>query len=94
MIRLRRNRVINFSAFELWQLNILFGEGRIKFRTLFLKVLKLPEFLRSGASLFHSAIVDGKNEFLKNLWRNLKNGILSAFLVVYDEGGGGGGGGY
>ena len=61
------NRVINFSAFGLWQLNILFGEGRIKFRILFLKALKLSEFLRSGANLFHSVIVDGKNEFLKKL---------------------------
>ena len=47
--RPRRNCVINFSALGLRQLNILFGEGRIKFRIVFLKMLKLSEFLRSGA---------------------------------------------
>ena len=30
-------------------------------------------------------MVEGKNEFLKRLWQNLKNGILSASLVVYDK---------
>ena len=30
--RARRNRVINFSVFGWWQLNILFEEGRAKFR--------------------------------------------------------------
>ena len=48
-------------------------------------MLSPSEFLRSGANLFHSIIVDGKNKFLKKLRQNLKNGILSAFLVVYDD---------
>ena len=39
MTKTRRNRVINFSAFGLWELNILFGERHIKFRIYFLKAL-------------------------------------------------------
>ena len=43
------------------------GTGRMKFRSFFLKVLRLAEFpipmLRSN--LFHSDIAEGKNEFLK-----------------------------
>ena len=35
------------NAFRLWQLNILLGEGGIKFRILFLKAQYLSEFLRS-----------------------------------------------
>ena len=30
-------------------------------------------------------IVDGKNDFLKQIRQNLKNEILSPLLVVYDD---------
>ena len=55
-------------------------------RMLVLKSDKLSAFLRPGSSLFHSMIVDGKNEFLKKLWFALRRGIFSAFLVGYNVG--------
>ena len=55
-------------------------------RMLVLKSDKLSAFLRPGPSLFHSRIVDGKNEFLKKLWFALRKGIFSAFLVGYNVG--------
>ena len=42
--------------------------------------LKLLHFRRLTSNLFHSVIVDGKKEFLKNLCLLLKQGILSEFL--------------
>ena len=41
-------------------------------------------FLRPGSNLFHSMIVDRKNEFLKKIWFALKSRMLSAFLVEYN----------
>ena len=54
-------------ALELWQLKILLGFGRIKFKILDLNKLRLFTFGMSESSLFHSAITDGKKEFLKKL---------------------------
>ena len=50
-------------------------------RILVLKSDKLSAFLRPGSNLFHSMIVDGKNEFLKKLWFVLRRRMFSAFLV-------------
>ena len=50
-------------------------------RMLVLKYDKLSAFLRPGSNLFHSMIVDGKNEFLKKLWFVLRRGMFSVFLV-------------
>ena len=47
-------------------------------RTLVLKSDKLSAFLRPGSGLFHSMIVDRKNEFLKKLWCALRWGMFSA----------------
>ena len=55
-------------------------------RILVLKSDKLSAFLRPGSNLFHSMIVDGKNEFLKKLWFVLRSGMFSAFLVWYNVG--------
>ena len=55
-------------------------------RMLVLKSDKLSAFLRPESSLFHSMIVDGKNEFLKKLWFALRRGMFSAFLVGYNVG--------
>ena len=55
-------------------------------RMLVLKSDKLSDFLRPGSSLFHSMIVDGKNELLKTLWFALRKGIFSAFLLGYNVG--------
>ena len=41
------------------------GTRPMKFRSFFLKVLRLAEFLMLRSSLFHSVIAEGKNEFLK-----------------------------
>ena len=53
-------------------------------RILVLKSGKLTAFLRPGSNLFYSMIVDGKNEFLKELWFVLRRGMFSAFLVGYN----------
>ena len=37
-----------------------------KIRTVFFKTLQLSEFLRSGANLFHSTVVDGKKRIFEN----------------------------
>ena len=55
-------------------------------RMLVLKSDKLSAFLRPESSLFHSMIVDGKNEFLKKLWFALRRGMFSGFLVRYNVG--------
>ena len=47
-------------------------------RTLVLKSDKLSAFLRPGSGLFHSMIVDRKNQFLKKLWCALRWGMFSA----------------
>ena len=41
------------------------GTRPMKFRSLFLKVLRLAEFLMLRSSLFHFDIAEGKNEILK-----------------------------
>ena len=41
------------------------GTDRMKFRSFFLKVLRLAEFPMLRSSFFHSDIAEGKNEFLK-----------------------------
>ena len=62
---------------------ILFAVGLIKFRTLFLKILRLGAFWILGSSLFHSIVTDGKKAFLEKLCLTSKWGILFAFLVEY-----------
>ena len=58
-----RSLVINLIPLGLWQLKRLLGDGLIKFKILFLKILKLLEFLTLWSSLFHSIIVDGKKKY-------------------------------
>ena len=48
-----RSLVINLIPLGLWQLKRLLGDGLVKFRILFLKILKLLEFLMLWSSLFH-----------------------------------------
>ena len=55
-------------ALGLWQLKILFGFGRINFKILDLNKLRLFRFRMSESSLFHSAITDGKKEFLRKFF--------------------------
>ena len=77
-----RSLVINLIPLGLWQLKRLLADGLINFRILFLKILKLLEFLMLWSSLFHSIIVDGKKEFFKKVCLVLKKGILCIFLVT------------
>ena len=53
----------------------LLAEGLIYLRILFLKAPKLFE-LQRGSKLFHSMIVEGKNNFLKKLCLILKKGMF------------------
>ena len=55
-------------------------------RVLVLKRDKLSSFLRPGSNLFHSIIVDGNNEYLKNLWFVFRKGggVFSGFLIDYN----------
>ena len=48
-----------------------------------LKMLSVSEWQMLESSFFHSIMVDGKYEFLKNWYFTLVWGILSAFLVLY-----------
>ena len=59
-------------------------------RVLVLKRDELSSFLRPGSNLFHSIILDGNNEYLKNLWFVFRRGggggggVFSGFLVDYN----------
>ena len=64
-LRPRRNSVKSLIPRELWISKTLLAQGRMKFRSFFLKLLKLDEFLMLRSRLFHSDIAEGKNEFLK-----------------------------
>ena len=76
--------VINFVPVGLRQLKVLLGVGRTNCQMLFLKRVKLSEFLILLARLFHSITVNGKNEFLKKVCLTLNRGMLSIlFLVLY-----------
>ena len=50
-----------------------------------IKILSVSELRMLESNLFHSIMVDGKHEFLKNWWFTLIEGILSAFLVQYGQ---------
>ena len=67
--------VINLIPLGLWQLKRLLADGLINFRILFLKILKLLAFLMLRSSLFHSIIVDVKEEFFIKVCLVLKKGI-------------------
>ena len=64
-LRPRRNLVSRLIPYGLWILKILFAQVRIKFSRFFLQIERLLVFLILQSRLFHSDIVEGKNEFLK-----------------------------
>ena len=72
-------------AVGLWQLKVLFGFGLINFKILDLNKLWLFRFRMSESSFFHSAITDGKKEFLKNFCLILNWGMLYKFLVLWPK---------
>ena len=59
-LRPSHNLVKSLIPYGLLILKIIFAQDRIKFSRFFLKIERLPEFL-----MFHSDIVERKNEFLK-----------------------------
>ena len=76
-----RSLVINLIPLGLWQLKRLLADGLINFRILFLKILKLLEFLMLWSNLFHSIIVDRKKEFFsKKVCLVLQKEMLCIFL--------------
>ena len=58
-------------------------EGRMKFKSVFLKIFKLSELRIFRSSLFHSITAEGKKEFRKKLCFTLNRGILFVFFMFY-----------
>ena len=52
---------------------------------LVLNIEKLPDFLRWASKLFHSIMVDGKQEFSKKLCFMFRRKMLFLFRVEYNE---------
>ena len=65
------NLVNDLTPLGLWKLKIVLPEGRMKFKSVFLKIIKL------------SITAEEKKEFWKKLCFNLNRGILLVFLVLY-----------
>ena len=63
-IRPKRNLVKILFPRGLWILKTVFAQGHMKFRSFFLKILRLPEFLKLKSSLLYSERAEGKKEFL------------------------------
>ena len=77
------NLVNNLTPLGLWQLKTVLPEGRVKFKSVFLKIFKLSELQIFMSSLFHLITAEGKKEFWKKLCFTLNRGILLVFLVLY-----------
>ena len=75
-LRPRRNLVKSLIPRGLWISKILLALGRMKFRSFFLKVLRLAEFLMLKSSLFRSVIAEEKNEFPKQSCLTFIKGML------------------
>ena len=63
----------------------MFAIGVINVKIFDLKMLSVSELRMLESNFFHSIMVDGKYEFLKNWCFTLIWGILSAFLVLYGQ---------
>ena len=63
----------------------MFAVGLMNLSIFDLKILSVSELRMLESNLFHSVMVDGKYEFLKNWCFTLIWGILSAFLVLYGQ---------
>ena len=63
-IRPKRNLVKILFPRGLWILKTVFAQGQMKFRSFFLKILRLAEFLKLKSSLLYSERAEGKKEFL------------------------------
>ena len=74
------NLVDNLTPLGLWQLKTVLLEGRMKFKSVLLKIFKLSELRIFRFSLFHSITAEGKKEFWKKLFFILNRKIL---LIYY-----------
>ena len=68
----RRSHVISLIPLGLWQLYTGLAVDLINWRIFILNVRKLPELRRLGSNLFHSEIVDRKNEKIMFWFKNGK----------------------
>ena len=84
-LSLSRSLVSSFTPIGLWQAKMLFAVGLMNLRIFYLKILSVSELRMLESNFFHSIMVDGKYEFLKNWCFTLIWGILSAFLVLYGQ---------
>ena len=76
--------VISFTPIVLWQPKIVFAVGLMNLRIFDLKTLSVSELrMILESNLFHSIMVDGEYEFLKNWFFTLIWGIFCAFIVLY-----------
>ena len=66
------NLANNLIPLGLWQLQTMFWDGRICFKMLFLKILRLSGFRIFLSVLFHSITVEGNREFSKNVMSHFK----------------------
>ena len=78
-----RNLLSSFTTIGLWQSKILFAVGLINLGIFDLKMLSVSELWMLESNLFHSIMVDGKYEFLKNWGFTLIWEIFCAFLDLY-----------
>ena len=72
----------NLIALGLWLLKALLADGLINLRILFLKMLRLPEFIILRSRLFHCVMPDRKKYIFKNLCLVLKKGTFYILLVL------------
>ena len=72
--------VSNLTSLRLWHLKTLFLQGRINFKSFFLKIFRFYELHIFWFSLFHSITTEGKKEFWKNVCFTLNWEILLHFL--------------
>ena len=84
-LSLSRSLVNSFTPIGLWQPKMLFAVGLMNLRIFYLKILSVSELRMLESNLFHSIMVDGKYEILKNWCFTLIWGILSVFLVLYGQ---------
>ena len=77
------NLVNNVTHLGLWQLKTVLPEGRMKYKSVFLKIFKLFELQILRCSLFDSITAEGKKEFWKKLCFTLNKEILLVFLKLY-----------
>ena len=75
--------VSNLTLLRLWQLKTLLPEGRINFKSLFLKMFQLSKLRIFRSNLFRSMTAEGKKEFRKKLYFTVNWEMLLVFLVLH-----------